>query len=37
MALDSIQESIGTIKGYGGNNTALIHIDSKNGDVLAYV
>ncbi|HNG96909.1 MAG TPA: transglycosylase domain-containing protein, partial [Candidatus Absconditabacterales bacterium] len=37
MALDSIQESIGSIKSYGGNNTALIHLDSKNGDVLAYV
>lgn len=37
MALDSIQESIGSIKSYGWNNTALIHLDSKNGDVLAYV
>lgn len=37
MALDSVQESIGAIKGYGWNNTALIHLDSKNGDVLAYI
>ncbi len=37
MAIDSIQESIWSIKWYGGNNTALIHLDSKNGDVLAYV
>jgi penicillin-binding protein 1A len=37
MALDSIQESIGSIKSYWWNNTALIHLDSKNGDVLAYI
>lgn len=37
MAVDSVNESISSIKWYGGNNTALIHLDSKNGDVLAYV
>lgn len=37
MALDAIQESIWAIKWYGGNNTALIHLDSKNWDILAYV
>ena len=37
MAVDSIEGSMQGIRSYGADNTALVHLDSTNGDVLAYV
>lgn len=37
MAEDSVASSMKTINWYWANNTALIHLDSINWDVLAYI
>lgn len=37
MAEDSVAWSMKTINGYGANNTALVHLDTVNWDILAYV
>ncbi len=37
MAIDSVNSAMPWVRQYGWNNNALIHIDSHNGDVLAYV
>lgn len=37
MAIDSINSSMPGVRRYGWNNNALIHLDSRNGDILAYV
>lgn len=37
MAIDSINGAMPWVRQYGWNNNALVHIDSRNGDVLAYV
>lgn len=37
LAIDSINGAMPGVRQYGGNNNALIHLDSRNGDVLAYV
>lgn len=37
MAEDSVANSMKTINWYWANNTALIHLDSINWDVLAYI
>lgn len=33
----SITDNMATINGYGANNSSLIYVDSRDGDVLAYV
>jgi membrane peptidoglycan carboxypeptidase len=37
MSESSFQENIKTINGYGANNSAMVYLDSINGDVIAYV
>ncbi|MDP2670377.1 MAG: hypothetical protein Q8O99_05615 [bacterium] len=37
MAEDSIQENEAKLASNLANNTALVYMDSQNGDVLAYV
>ena len=37
LAEKSITDNMGTIKWYGANNSSLVYIDSRDGDVLAYV
>jgi penicillin-binding protein 1A len=37
QAEKSINDNIATINGYGANNSSLLYVDSRDGDVLAYV
>ncbi|MEI7477947.1 MAG: penicillin-binding transpeptidase domain-containing protein [bacterium] len=37
MAEKSITDNMTTIRGYGANNSSLVYLDSRDGDVLAYV
>lgn len=37
IAEKSVIDNIATINGYGANNSSLVYLDSRNGDVLAYV
>ncbi len=37
IAEDSIQKYMGVVQQKGGSNRAMVYLDSKNGDILAYV
>lgn len=37
LAEKSITDNMATIKWYGANNSSLVYVDSRDGDVLAYV
>ncbi len=37
IAEKSVIDNLSTIQSYGANNSSLIYLDSRNGDVLAYV
>ncbi len=37
LAQDSIEENLWVLQKYNANNAAILYVDSKNGDILAYV